>query len=98
MVCILYLFWIYQNGVYSIFTTEGVVNFCVYYETIKWDLNKGLIKYMSLFLILDRWSENYTEDLHVSVGVMEDQKMNLRELHVSHTLSLGEWENDDWWF
>jgi hypothetical protein len=32
------------------------------------------------------------EDLYMSVGVMKDQKVKMRDLHTSHTLgSVGDW-------
>ena len=34
---------------------------------------------------MNRKSENYIKDLYLSVGVMQDQKLKLRDLHVWYT-------------
>jgi hypothetical protein len=48
--------------------------------------------YEDFLFIIDRENERYRENLHMSVGVMKDQKIKLRDLHVSHTLGcVGNW-------
>jgi len=42
------------------------------------------LKKRKLF-IMNRYSENYRQNLCMSVGVMNDLKVKLRNLHVSHT-------------
>jgi hypothetical protein len=48
------------------------------------------VLYMSSPLfIMNRENESQRQDLYMSVGVMKDSKLNLRNLHDSHTL--GYW-------
>jgi hypothetical protein len=43
-------------------------------------------------IIINREIEIYKEDQYVIVGMMKDQKLKLRGLHVSHTLGWsGDW-------
>ena len=37
---------------------------------------------------MNQQNENYRQNMYVSVGVMKDYKLKLRNLRVSHTLSL----------
>jgi hypothetical protein len=34
--------------------------------------------------------ENYRQDLHMSVGVMKDKRLKMRNLHTSHTLGCSD--------
>ena len=61
--------------------------------------SSSLLPFRSNFLkwfIMKREIENYIEDLHMSVSVMKDEKLKVRDLHVSHTLGFtGDWNTKD---
>ena len=41
---------------------------------------------VELFIMIKRKNEGYREDLHMSIDVMKDKKLKLRDLHDLHTL------------